>query len=216
MRHSRWLLLVLPGFVLPTTARAQRERDPASRSPVPATGAPTPFALVADPFARADETALDSLYGPLIYLLRPEQRGIYPSLSVSGKRAFLRSFWAERDSGRTAPRHPAEDVFNARIAQVDRKFREGEVAGWRTDRGRIYLAAGPPDIILSRRGAGLALPFEVWKYTRGTSQPRKYCFVDLTWFGNYVLVYSNDPAMPARADWRVLLGEAASEDVLRF
>ena len=66
-----------------------------------------------------------------------------------------------------------------------------------------------------RRGQGVAVPFDVWKYTRG-SKMRKYCFVDLTGFGNYVLVYSNDPAEPSRPDWWLLMGDEYADEVRRF
>ena len=201
MRPRRtWLLLV--SLLLPTIGRSQAD------------SATTP-----DPFLRAIEAELDSMYGPLVYLMRPEQRGVYPSLSVAGKRQFLRRFWAERDPTRGTPRNEAEEAFNKRIAVVNRKFHErgeggGGVPGWRTDRGRIYLEYGPPDITLSRRGPGRTPPFEVWKYTRG--KPRKYCFVDVTRFGNYALVYSTDPREPSRPDWRQLLDDQAYEETLRF
>ncbi len=174
-------------------------------------------AATPNPLAHAAERELDSMYGPLVYLMRPEERGIYPSLSLTGKREFLRRFWAQRDPTPGTLKNEAEETFNARIAVVNRKFRErgtGDVPGWRTDRGRIFLEYGPPDITLGRRGPGVAVPFDVWKYTRG--KMRKYCFVDLTGFGNYVLVYSNDPAEPSRPQWEVLMGDEYVDEVLRF
>ena len=170
-----------------------------------------------DQLASFSEVQLDSLYGPLLYLMQPDERGVYPALSLAGKREFLRRFWAQRDPTPGTPRNEAEETFDARIAAVNRKFSEGgtsNVPGWRTDRGRIYLQHGPPDITLGRRGPGVAVPFELWKYTRG--KMRKYCFVDLTGFGNYVLVYSNDPTEPSRPEWWVLLGNAYADEVLRF
>lgn len=171
-----------------------------------------------DRFSTLSEAQLDSLYGPLVYLMQPDERGIYPELPVSGKRDFLRHFWAQRDPTPGKPKNTAEETFNARIAEVNRKFREGgasEVPGWRTDRGRVYLEYGPPDIVLSRRGPGVTPPFEVWKYSRGKVR-HKYCFVDLTRFGNYVLIFSNDPREPSRPDWETLLGGDAYEDAVRF
>jgi GWxTD domain-containing protein len=172
-----------------------------------------------DHLAVVGESQLDSLYAPLVYLMQEDERGIYPSLSEGGKRDFLRRFWARRDPTPGTGKNEAEAEFNARLAVVNRKFSERgatEIAGWRTDRGRIYLENGPPDITLTRRGLpGTMLPFEVWKYTRGEKQ-RKYCFVDPTWFGNYVLVYSTDPREPARSDWRQLLGDDGYEDAMQF
>ncbi len=196
------------GLILAVSASARGAPAQADSSPAPP----------ADRFANLAEGQLDSVYGPVAYLMRPDERGIYPGLTVAGKRTFLRQFWARRDPTPGTPRNEAEETFNARIAVVNRKFRErgtDNVPGWRTDRGRIFLEYGAPDITLGRRGPGVAVPFDVWKYTR-TSKVRKYCFVDLTGFGNYVLVYSNDPAEPSRPQWEVLMGEEYVDEVLRF
>ena len=164
-------------------------------------------------FQNATEPQLDSLYAPLVYLMHQEEQGTYASLlSVVEKREFLRRFWARRNP-------KAEKEFNERLGTVNRKFAErgtSEVPGWRTDRGRVYLEYGPPDITLSRHGPGVKLPFSIWKYTQGKTRPRKYCFVDVTGFGNYVLVYSNDPREPSRSDWRQLLGDDGYADALDF
>jgi len=198
---ARRTSVLLASLLIPPTSRAQM--DPAA--------APNPL-------ARAAESELDSMYGPLVYLMRPEERGIYPSLSLAGKREFLQRFWAQRDPTPGTPKNEAEETFNARIAVVNRRFHErgtDDVPGWRTDRGRIFLEYGPPDITLGRRGPGVAVPFDVWKYTR-SNKMRKYCFIDLTGFGNYALVYSNDPAEPSRPDWWVLMGDEYADEVRRF
>jgi GWxTD domain-containing protein len=174
---------------------------------------------VRDRIQSATEMQLDSLYAPLVYLMHEDEQGTYPSLSVEEKRNFLRRFWARRDPKPKTFKNEAEAQFNAWLGTVNRTFAERgttEVPGWRTDRGRIYLEYGPPDITLSRRGMGTTLPFSVWKYTQGTDRPRKYCFVDITGFGNYVLVYSNDPREPSRSDWRQLLGDDGYADALDF
>ena len=168
-------------------------------------------------YSAASEGQLDSLYGPLMYLMRQEQRGIYPSLSLDAKREFLERFWAGRDPTPGTPRNEAQETFNRRIAEVNRKFHErgtSDVPGWRTDRGRIYLARGAPDIVLSRRGPGPGLPFEAWRYTQRAF--RKYLFLDLTRFGNYVLVYSTDQGEPSRPGWRLLVSEEVAEEVMGF
>jgi GWxTD domain-containing protein len=174
----------------------------------------------ATPAAARVEARLDSLYGPLVYIMHDDERGIYPSLSLAGKRRFLERFWARRDPTPRTARNEAEQAYDARIGYVNRTFSEDgrrEVRGWRTDRGRIYLKYGPPDRTLRRHSPGTRLPFEVWRYSaKQGARERKYCFVDLTGFGNYTLVYSNDPAEPTWGDWRRLLGPDASEDVMRF
>jgi GWxTD domain-containing protein len=185
-----------------------RVSDPTARA-----GADSPV----DRFGPAGEALLDSLYAPLIYLMADAERGIYPTLAADGKRRFLRAFWARRDPTPGTPRNEAEEDFYERIAQANRRFREGgagQIPGWRTDRGRIFLKYGDPDEVLSRPQPGFTLPFEVWKYTRG--KLRKFCFMDLTRFGNYSLIYTNDITEASRPNWRELLGADAWDEVLRF
>jgi len=170
-----------------------------------------------DRFAAATEARLDSLYGPLLYLMQAGERGIYPSLSVGRKRDYLRRFWARRDPTPGTPENELENGFYARIAEANRRFREGDalrIPGWRTDRGRIFIKYGPPDEVLSRPRPPATLPYEVWKYTR--QRRLKYCFVDVTRFGTYALVWTTDEHERSEPNWPQLLGREAYEDVMRF
>lgn len=172
-----------------------------------------------DRFTAATELRLDSLYGPLLYLMQAEERGIYPALSVGGKRDYLRRFWDRRDPTPGTPENEMEDEFYARTAEANRRFREGgagAISGWRTARGRIFIKHGAPDDVLSRPRPPATLPYEVWKYTRQPGGGLKYCFVDVTGFGNYALVWTTDPNERSERNWQQLLGREAYEDVMRF
>jgi GWxTD domain-containing protein len=184
-------------------------------APVPAQGDSAHRAA----YSKATEAELDSLYAPLGYFMRRDEQGVYPGLTLEGKRDYLRRFWARRNPTPGASDNKAADAYNDRLAYVNTHFRESEpggtpTPGWRTDRGRIYLENGPPDITLSARWPAVPLPFTVWKYTK--EKLRKYCFVDLTLFGNYVLVYSTDEHELTRPDWPLLLGAEAAQEILAF
>jgi GWxTD domain-containing protein len=170
-----------------------------------------------DRFTGLSEAQLDSLYGPLIYLMASTEQGIYSTLSPEGKVRFLRAFWAKRDPTAGTPRNEAEEDFYTRIAVANRDFREGgaaEIPGWRTDRGRIFIKYGPPDEVLARPQPPNSNPYIAWKYTRGRGL--KYVFLDQTQFGNYSLIYTDDRREPSRLDWQALLGPEAVVDVERF
>jgi len=168
-------------------------------------------------FSTAREAKLDSLYGPLVYLMKADERGRYGSLTVEGKRAFLRQFWKRRDPTPDTPANEAMTGFYDRVATVNRMFREGgaaEIPGWRTDRGRIYLKYGPPTAVLNRPQPASTNPYEVWRYEK--QRLLKFVFLDLTRFGNYALIWTNDRSENIRPDWYVLLGPEAVEDAMRF
>jgi GWxTD domain-containing protein len=163
------------------------------------------------------EAQLDTLYAPLIYLMSSDEQGIYSTLTVEGKRTFLRRFWARRDPTPATPDNEVMAAFYSRIAEANRRYREGgaaEIPGWRTDRGKIFIKYGPPNEVMQRPQAGATLPYEVWKYTQGRAL--KYVFMDFTQFGNYALIWTDDRREPSRPNWQSLLGPEAVEDVQRF
>ena len=197
---SRAVLVLVACLALPSQGRAQDTLTHPS-----------------DPFETSNESELDSLYGPLVYIMLPDEEGIYSTLSRNGKRDYLRRFWSRRDPTPGTTRNEAAERFYRRVQTANARFREGGAAavpGWRTDRGRIFIRYGQPDEVLSRPQPPGGLPYEVWKYTRG--RQHKYCFVDLTRFGNYTLVYTDDLLEPSRPDWTELLGSEAYLDVTRF
>jgi GWxTD domain-containing protein len=178
---------------------------------------PAAPAAGADRFAALSEAQLDSLYEPLIYVMEASEQGVYPLLTLEGKRRFLREFWAKRDPTPGTARNEEADRFYTGVAEANRRFSEGGVAGtpgWRTDRGRIFIRYGAPDEVLSRPQPGSAAPYEVWKYTK--TRARKFVFYDVTRFANYVLIWTDERREPSRPNWRDLLGPEAVDDVERF
>jgi GWxTD domain-containing protein len=164
-----------------------------------------------DRFSGLDEARLDSLSAPLVYLAEGGELDLYSGLTVEGKRRFLRDFWRRRDSTAVSP-----GAFYARIAEANRRFREGgaaEIPGWRTDRGRIFILHGEPDDMLRRPSTGSAPPWEAWKYTR--TRPLKYVFLDQA-IGNYNLIYTNDIRERSFPNWDSILGPDAVRDIQNF
>jgi len=170
-----------------------------------------------DRFSQATEAGLDSLYMPLVYLMTAQESGEYSGLTVDGKRRWLQAFWAKRNPTPGGAQNSFMDQFYARVQEANHRFREGGAtgaSGWHTDRGRIFILFGPPDEHLERRSAGNTNPYEIWKYTR--DRALKYVFMDLTRFGNYSLIYTNDIHEQSRVNWEDLLGTDGVQDVNDF
>jgi GWxTD domain-containing protein len=160
------------------------------------------------------ESQLDETYQPLIYLMSSDEQGVYSSLSVEGKRAWLRQFWARRDPSPGTGRNEGRERFYAAITAANRRYREGgtsAIPGWSTDRGRIFIKYGAPDEVYQRKGQQGREPYEIWKYTRTRSL--RYVFMDLTQFGNYTLIFTNDVREKSRPDWQDLLGPDGLKDL---
>jgi GWxTD domain-containing protein len=182
----------------------------AMRPPSAVAASPAPSAdSAAGAFGQMSEAQLDSMYAPLVYLLEPGDAQVYGQLAVDGKRRFLSEFWARRESG-------ARTRFYAAVEYTNQAFREGgagQVPGWRTDRGRVYLINGRGDEILQRPMAS-PVPYVVWKYTRGRS--RYYVFLDRSGLGHFQLIGTNDRRESGQPNWPDILGAAAYTDVARF
>jgi GWxTD domain-containing protein len=174
-------------------------------------------AAPADLFDAADESRLDSLFGPLVYLTNdPASLSLYRRLTLDGKRRWLREFWQNLDPTPATADNPARDDFYRAVAQVNTAYREsgrGDMPGWNTDRGRIHLRNGAPSDVL-RRPAGSPKPYEVWKYTR--TRQLFYVFLDPTGFGNYMLIGTNDNSEQGRPGWANDVGYDTLRDIAQF
>jgi GWxTD domain-containing protein len=167
-----------------------------------------------DEFAHLTEAQLDSLYEPLVYVFEDSERGLYEGLSIEGKRNYLRRFWAKRDPTPGTAFNEAQRDYYGRIEEANRRFREGgagDVPGWRTDRGRIFIRYGAPDDWFNQPEPVGTYAYELWKYTSGRA--RKFVFIDETGFGNYVLLFTDERREPSRSGGLDLLDP---EDVRRI
>jgi len=113
-------------------------------------GAPTQVIAATPQEERAQwNQAIPEWYqGPVRYALTDAETKTYRALNQNLERAtFIARFWASRDPDPRTPRNEAEEIFWQRVSAADELFGATTVAGWRTDRGRIYVILGPPDDI---------------------------------------------------------------------
>lgn len=79
---------------------------------------------------------------------------------LSSKREFIAEFWAMRDPDPGTEENEAKTEFERRVAFANRWFdpfggcrghvsqrRAGEPTGWNTDRGRVFIVMGLPDLV---------------------------------------------------------------------
>jgi GWxTD domain-containing protein len=171
----------------------------------------------ADMFAQLTEARADTLFAPLFYLASMSELSVYRGLTLEGKRRFLREFWRQRDPTPGTPDNELQAGFYQRMAEANRRFREGgaaEIPGWRTDRGKILILRGEPDEIMRRPSNGPSNPWEAWRYTR--PRPLKYVFYDQTRLGNYQMIYTDDRNERSMPGWERLVGQDAVEEIARF
>ncbi len=137
----------------------------------------------------------------VVYIISDEEKEIFSKLTTDEEReAFIEQFWARRNSNPASPENEFKIEHYRRIQYANDWFRSGE-AGWKTDRGRIYIMYGPPTEVTRynggqyertyNEGGGVTTtwPFERWVYRHleGIGDNVELEFVDDTLAGDYHL-----------------------------
>lgn len=129
------------------------------------------------------------------YIISENERDVFKSLRTDEEREnFIKTFWKRRDPTPDTPVNEYREEHHRRLAYADKNYFEGR-AGWRTDRGRVYIMFGPPDLMETNPGGGRGFiftpqaptaefPAEIWTYRNIVGEHANIGRVDFT-FVNY-------------------------------
>jgi GWxTD domain-containing protein len=136
------------------------------------------------------------------YTVPENQRKAFAELHTDAERKqFVEQFRMRRDPAAGAIENQFKQEHYRRIAYANEHF-ASNVPGWKTDRGRIYILYGPPNEIDSHPSAGIASPFEDWRYRyiQGVGLNVMLEFIDSERNGNYRMqpnpLLQNHPIQP--------------------
>ncbi len=179
-------------------------------------------------FESLGDAELEETFGGVGYLVSESERQAYNSLPPDAKRRYLTEFFAQRDPAPEATGNAYLEEYLDRLGTVRQKYGElvgtNERAPWTTDAGRIYLRFGEPQERAinhfpsgsdTRPVSGLVqmqgeVPYEIWGYhTTGYV----YLFIQETQFGNWRMIFTNDPNMRSLADWQDRVGSEALREL---
>lgn len=134
------------------------------------------------------------------YIITKDERKAFYALKTDEEREnFIENFWRRRDPNPDTEENEYREEYYERIAYANQHFTSG-IPGWRTDRGRIYIAWGKPDSIESHPSGGAydrpsyegggsttTYPFEIWFYRHldNVGDGIEIEFVDPTGTGEY-------------------------------
>ncbi|QYO68168.1 GWxTD domain-containing protein [Leptolyngbya sp. 7M] len=134
------------------------------------------------------------------YIITKDERRAFMALQTDEEREnFIENFWRRRDPNPDTEENEYREEYYERIAYANERFTSG-IPGWKTDRGRIYIAWGKPDSIESHPAGGSydrpswegggttsTYPFEIWFYRHleGVGDGIEIEFVDPTGTGEY-------------------------------
>ncbi len=89
-------------------------------------------------------------------------------------RKYFLSFWMERD--KLDPEIAWNDYL-LRVKQANKNFKSVSLEGYQTDRGRVYLQYGQPNIISEHYFEPAAYPYEIWHYYQlGDQHDKKFVY----------------------------------------
>jgi GWxTD domain-containing protein len=95
-----------------------------------------------------------------------------------------REFYRTTDPNRQTPENERLDQYFARLALANTQFRDEGIAGWRTDRGEVFITLGPPDELFNATPTSQGR-YLVWSYN---DLRASFTFQDQTGFGRYRLL----------------------------
>ena len=134
------------------------------------------------------------------YIISDDEKATFKALSNEEEREnFVEQFWARRNPDPRSGDNAFKEEHYRRIAYANENYTSG-MAGWRTDRGRIYIMFGRPDQLESHPTGGAydrpynegggqtsTYPFEKWWYRHieGVGDDIEIEFVDKSMSGEY-------------------------------
>src|SRR5579862_2874196 len=134
------------------------------------------------------------------WIITDQELKAFKSLSNDEERdSFIEAFWQRRNPNPDSPENEFREEHYRRIEYSNEHFAAGK-PGWKTDRGHIYIAYGPPDSIDSHPSGGTydrpmeegggttsTYPFETWhyRYLEGIGENIDLEFVDTCMCGDY-------------------------------
>lgn len=123
------------------------------------------------------------------FIITKEERKVFLRLPPSERKAFIKEFWAKRDTEPETEENEYKEEYFSRIDSANRLFRGEGTPGWLTDRGRVYILFGPPHsrhTYPADASGGIIRAREVWYYGNFP-----LVFIDTYNSGKYTLVTSD-------------------------
>lgn len=102
----------------------------------------------------------------VVYIITDLEKEVFQQLETDRERdLFIEAFWKQRDPSPGSPTNEFREEHYKRINYVNHFFgRSSPKAGWRTERGQIYIILGEPNDITRYEGKSQVYNTEVWFY----------------------------------------------------
>ncbi len=146
--------------------------------------------VLSSTFGSMSEEELDDLFAKSKYVASETEIDKYKRITtLDGKREFMFEFWKAKDENSSTPENEFYRQYIQRVELCNDRYTSMGKAGWKTDRGRIFLLYGDPTEIERYPNQLETRPYEIWQYTE-IEGGVYFIFADLTGFSDYTLINS--------------------------
>ncbi len=138
----------------------------------------------------------------IAYIATNDELKVYDSLNLTGKASFQKDFWARRNTDPSSGQNDFEIEHYRRFKYANDTFGQfqGGHAGWRTDRGRVYILYGEPSEIERTPQSISDRAWEKWNYN-SLEGGVYFIFIDMENASDYTLVHSSKTGEPKDYNW---------------
>jgi len=140
-----------------------------------------------------DQKQVEEVFDKMRYITTDNDKRIYNSLSFPEKKRFIAVFWARSDPNPETAINELKREYFEKMNYVNSQYSERK-AGWKTDRGRVFMQYGKPDDIEYFPNSPGTPPYQIWYYYRveqeGTKRGVEFVFADIRKNGEYIMVHS--------------------------
>jgi GWxTD domain-containing protein len=131
-----------------------------------------------------------------VYIISDAERNAFRNLQSDEERQqFIEQFWLRRDPTPGTQQNDMQEEHYRRIAYANDHFGTPTVAGWTTDRGKMYIKFGPPDEMEAHTETAPARELWLYRFIQGIGTNVYTEFVDENRTGEYHM--TKDPAAAA-------------------
>lgn len=150
-----------------------------------------------------------ALYIDYLYPISTESeknyaKSLVKSDDVETMQRYFLNFWMERN-----PTNPEESwqEYKLLVAQANHNFRSLRIKGYKTDRGRVYLQYGKPNVIAESHNEPAAYPYEIWHYyqLQGQSDKKFVFYTKEIATNDFQLIHSNAVGELTNIHWQTFI-----------
>jgi len=127
---------------------------------------------------------IDELVGVMKYILPYSEYKMLKQKGDSEKLDAINKYWKKKDPTPKTDENELLNELNERVKFSNKNF-SIIMQGWRSDRGRIYIIYGKPQVVDESYQDNRGYNFQKWVYANG----KEFLFIDRTMSGDYTLYH---------------------------